>query len=132
MTLYEKIPLPNGLTLEIWDASRKIAEDTTKVEMVARIEVVFRPEHFLQEEHFAKTVSTLGPSDFYEYRKERTFVRNEDREAVFRELLGSFKEDVLPYLRRDDFPGRFSRSRHRYIEQHWYRFLPPQEDTDDE
>ena len=34
MQLFEHIPLPNGLVAEIYDLSRPIAADTTKVEMV--------------------------------------------------------------------------------------------------
>ena len=34
MKLYERIPLPNGLEAEVYDLSRPIAVDTTKVEIV--------------------------------------------------------------------------------------------------
>ena len=48
MDVYEKIPLSNGLVLIIWDNSREIAADTTKVELVAQMEVTFEPASFSQ------------------------------------------------------------------------------------
>ncbi|MCX7634290.1 MAG: hypothetical protein N2Z74_00925 [Syntrophales bacterium] len=130
MTLYEKIPLPNGLTMEVWDYSRKIARDTTKVELAVQMEVPFAPEYFTRPEHYEKTIRILGEKGLYEYRKERTFVKNEDKEKVFQELLDTFKRDSLPYLSREDFPRRFARSKHREIEQHWYRYITPPEESE--
>jgi len=39
MTLMEKIPMPTGRTVEVWDKSVSIAEDTTKVALLIRIPV---------------------------------------------------------------------------------------------
>ena len=39
MKLVEKIPLPNKLVVEVWDGSRSIAEDITKVLMLIKINV---------------------------------------------------------------------------------------------
>lgn len=127
MKLYEKISLPNNLTLEIWDYSRQIGADTTKVELVAQIEVEFRPEYFQRREWFEKLVKTLGPKGIYEYRKARTFVNNSEINDVFHELLKTFKENTLPYLAKEDFPRKFAKSKLREIEEHWYRYLPREE-----
>lgn len=129
MRLHEKIRLPNELTLEIWDYSRQIAADTTKVELVAQIEVEFRPEYFQKREQFEKLVRTLGPKGIYEYRKVRTFVSNSEREKVFAELLKNFRENTLPYLTKEDFPRKFAKSKLREIEEHWYRYLPREEES---
>jgi len=128
MTLYEKIPLPNGLTLEIWDYSRQIAGDTIKVELVAQIAVAFHAHYFSNKDHYDKLVKTIGPQGCYEHRKVRTFVTNTQQEDVFQELLSSFKEGTLPYLSREDFPRQFTRLKFRDIEQNWYKY----ESRDDE
>ncbi|MCX7816888.1 MAG: hypothetical protein N2317_05205 [Syntrophales bacterium] len=130
MKLHERIPLPNGLILEIWDRTRKIAEDTYRVELAAQIEVPFQPSYFLQKEHYEKTVKTLGQTGLYEYRKERTFVKVEDKDRVFEELLESFKRDTLQYLSREDFPQRFARAQYRDIEKNWYKYVTPKEEEE--
>jgi len=128
MVLHEKIELPNGLTLEIWDYSRPIAADTTKVELVAQMEVEFKPEYFQKSEQYDKLVKTLGHKGLYEYKKGRTFVSKDESKEVFQELLRVFKENTLPYLIKDDFPRKFAKSKLREIEEHWYRYLPREEE----
>jgi hypothetical protein len=122
MTLYEKIPLPNGLTLEIWDDSRQLAADTTKVELAAQIMVEFEAGYFPRREQYDKLVKTIGPRGLYERRKIRAYVTNAQKDAVFQEMLSSFKESTLPYLAREEFPRQFTRSKSRDMEQNWYKY----------
>ncbi len=119
----EKITLANGLHLDVWDASRRIAADTTKVELVIRMNLAFAADHFEDEAHYLQTRRVFGPGDAYEYRKERTFVNNAEKDLVFAELLDDFKRDALPYLAKPDFPRRFSQSKYREIlrNPHQYR-----------
>ncbi|MEE8315822.1 MAG: hypothetical protein V3R70_04660, partial [Syntrophobacteria bacterium] len=44
--LIEKITLPNGLILEIWDKSRLMAGDRWLVSLLAKVEVTVLPEYF--------------------------------------------------------------------------------------
>lgn len=120
--LVEEIALPNGLVMNIWDASRVIAEDTTSVILIVTIRMELRPDYFLEADHFKLTTSVFGQEMLYEYKKERTFVKNEEVESVFQELLETFKTDALPYLSRDNFPQQFARSRHREIINNPYRY----------
>ena len=83
MDVYEKIPLSNGLVLIIWDNSREIAADTTKVELVAQMEVTFEPASFSRREDYDKLVRTLGSTGLFEYRKARAFVKTAQSETVF-------------------------------------------------
>ena len=50
----EKITLPNGLHLDVWDASRRIAADTTKVELVIKMNIPFAADHFAEEDHYLR------------------------------------------------------------------------------
>jgi len=120
--LIEEIALPNGLMMNIWDASRVIAADTTSVVLIVTIRIELKAEHFLEADHFKLTTSVFGQEMLYEYRKERTFVKNRDVESVFQELLDTFKADALPYLSRATFPEQFSRSKHREIISNPYRY----------
>lgn len=122
MKQIENINLPNGLSLDVWDLSRRIAADTVKVELVIKMEVTFESCHFDEEDHYLKTRRVFGPAGSYEYRKERTFVHIDEKETVFRDLLDAFKRDALPYLAQDNFPQRFSRSKYRDIIQNIYKY----------
>jgi hypothetical protein len=122
MKQIESINLPNGLSLDVWDASRQIAADTVKVELVIKVEVAFASSHFDEEDHYLKTRRVFGPAGCYEYRKERTFVPNAEAKTVFRNLLDDFKKDALPYLAQDNFPQHYSRSKYRDIVQNWYKY----------
>ena len=128
MTLYEKISLPNGLTLEIWDASRDIAADTTKVELVAQMEVAFDPSYLPTGEGYEKLVRTLGNQSRFEYRMVRSFVKSPRKDDVFKELLAAFKQDSLSYFSKDDFARRFTLSRLRDIELNPYRYQAAREE----
>ncbi len=122
MKLVEAIALPNNLTLKVWDNSYGIAQDTTKVELVITIVVEVQKEYFGDPAQFDMVVKAFGASITYEYRKERTFVDNRNRETVFRELLENFKRDSLPYLARPHFPSRFALSKLRDILQNPYKY----------
>ena len=122
MKLYERIPLPNGLEAEVYDLSRPIAVDTTKVEMLIKIRVALRPEYFSAPAHFEQTRKVFGPEICYEYRTGQSFVANGEKEAVFGALLESFRKDALPYLSGGKFPGRFAMSRFMDILKNPYKY----------
>jgi len=122
MILVEEIPLPNGLTVEVWDESISIAADTTKVVLLIRARVVLQPSYFAKAEQYEKVKAILGTEIVFEYKKERTFVRNKERNAVFQELLDNFKENSLPYLGRPIFPRSFALSKYWDIEKNSYKY----------
>jgi hypothetical protein len=124
--LTETITLPNGLILEIIDRSRLIAADTTQVVFVAQIVVTLDESFFSGPEHYETTRKVFGPQLTYTYRKERTFVRIQDKDSVFNDLVETFKNDTMVYLSHRDFPRRFALSKLRDILSHPYKYSPPQ------
>jgi hypothetical protein len=118
----EKIPMPNGLTVEVWDKSVSIAEDTTKVALLIRIPVELRPSYFARPDHYELVRKIMGPEVLFEYKKERPFVRDRDKNVVFQELLDHFKKSSLPYLSRLSFPASFALFKHRDIEKNSYKY----------
>ncbi|MBN2538733.1 MAG: hypothetical protein JXB09_01650 [Deltaproteobacteria bacterium] len=122
MNLVEEIPLPNGFVMQVWDGSRAITSDTTKVELRITIPIEVIREYFSDPEHFQLVVAVFGPGIVYEHTKERSFVRTPDSRKIFGELLEDFRRDSLPYLSRTDFPARFALSKLRDIRQHPYRY----------
>lgn len=122
MNLVQEIPLPNGLVMQVWDRSRSIASDTTKVELRVTVPVAVTEGHFNDPEQFQRVIEVFGPQIAYEYTKERTFVSTPDSRKVFDELLEDFRRDSLPYLSRSDFPARLARSKLREILRHPHRY----------
>ncbi|MEA1970444.1 MAG: hypothetical protein U9N37_02330, partial [Thermodesulfobacteriota bacterium] len=100
MNLVKKIDLPNNLVLQVWNKSRAIASDTTKVELRIVIDVAVKEEYFSDPAHFQQVVAVFGQEISYEYTKERTFVSTPDSKRVFDELLEDFRKDSLPYISR--------------------------------
>lgn len=125
MKLVEEVALPNGLVAEVWDQSRAIAADTTKVTLVVRIRLALKEEYFSNPEQFRITRNVFGPDVYYELKKERTFVSNMEARHVFNTFLDEFKRDALPYLSREKFPAGFARSKYLDIRKHPYKYGLP-------
>jgi hypothetical protein len=122
MILIEKIRMPNGLTVEVSDKSVSIAADTTKVALLIRIPIELLPSYFAKPDNYELVRKIIGPEVFFEYKKERTFVRDGDKNVVFQELLDHFKKNSLPYLSRPSFPASFALSKRRDIQKKSYKY----------
>jgi len=131
MNLVEETALPNGLVMQVWDGSRSIASDTTKVELRITIPIKVTKEYFSEPGHFQRVVEVFGPEILYERTKERAFVSTPGSRKVFDKLLEDFRRDSLPYLSRTDFPARFALSKLRDILQHPYKYrdIPRKRDS---
>jgi hypothetical protein len=128
-TLYKEIPLSNGLALEIWDRSRLIGKDTTKVEFLFKTKIDINPAYFTEPSHFERTRNVLGSHVFFEYTMERSFVSNKEKDHVSHSLIKTFTENVLPYLSRPDFPKKFALSNFRDIMKNPYKYLACYDET---
>ena len=123
MKLVEEISLANGLKVEVWDNSVSIAADTIKVELFIRSKVELKPSYFIKTEHFELVQKVLGPEIFFEYRKERPFVENKKKGAIFQELLDAFKKNTIPYLSKPIFPRNFALSKYWDIEKNRHKYM---------
>lgn len=128
MKLFEQIPLPNGLAAEVWDLSRAIATDTARVEILIRIPVPLSPDDFDAPSRYEKVCAAFGDAITYERRLLQSFVRNAQRDAVFRILLDHFKQASLPYLSGPAFRARFIAAKYRELLQNPYKYRVPQRD----
>lgn len=122
MELFEEIVLENGLTLEIWDDSRKIAEDTAKVSLTARIRVAVKEEYFPEREHYRAVLKVFGPQVIFEQKKERPFVHANEKDDMVNQLVREFKDATLKYISRPDFASGFVRSKFIDIQQNPYKY----------
>jgi hypothetical protein len=114
--------MPNGLTVEVWYKSVSIAADTTKVALLIRIQVELQPSYFTRHDHYELVIKIMGPKIFFEYKEERSFVRDRKKNVVFQELLDNFKKNSLPYLSRSSFPASFALSKYWDIEKNSYKY----------
>jgi hypothetical protein len=124
MVLTEKIPMPNGLTAEVWDKSVSIAAGTTKVALLVRIRLEIQPSYFTEPDHYERVKKIMGTEIFFEYKGERAFVKDSEKNTVFQQLLDNFKKNSLPYLSRPSFPASLALSKYRDIEKSSYKYNP--------
>ncbi|MBW1740015.1 MAG: hypothetical protein JRJ42_02640 [Deltaproteobacteria bacterium] len=108
--LIEKIRLENGLTLELYDLSRPVAGDRWLVSFVARIDVAVKPEYLENQgtEDFSlnEIKSAVGDRATYQYKKERNFIDETEKDEVFKGLKDRFLSISLGYLSNPDFPRK--------------------------
>jgi len=118
----ERIALPNGLTVEIYDKSRPVADDTYRVSLIIRIPIEVRPDYFPGRDAYELTRRIFGPEVVFEYRKDKNFVPAASRRAAFEGLLRDFKAAALEYISRPRFPAGFVLSKYTDIQKNPYRY----------
>ena len=103
--------LENGVKLDIYDISRKLAGDRWLVACVAKMEIplddiISNSPDFSDMDH-EDIKKGLGNRFFYEQKRERNFIDEKDKEKVLNEICDSFVENQLKYLSHPDFSKRF-------------------------
>jgi hypothetical protein len=135
MRLIENIALPNGLEIEIYDYSRKVAGDRWFVGFMARVPVEVKEEHFVNalkndmqygtqiRELFEEFYEKHGRIVYFEIKKERNFIDQRERDGLWETLFNNFKAHVLNYMKHKDFEQRFMNRRIKeFMEKRlWYR-----------
>ena len=110
--LIKTIVLGNGLILEIYDHSRKVAEDRWLVQLVAKVDISIDylnsnacgiSKLNLQSDELKKF---FGTCIRYEQKRERNFISEKEKDKVFGDLLTSFFKSSQAYLSHPDFPIR--------------------------
>lgn len=100
------VELENGYKVDFFDASRRIAKDTFIVIMVARMEVEVGSALFEDTVRVDDIRKLLGETVVYEVKNERTFVKDDEKETVFEDLMTNFISNTLQYLSHKEFPGK--------------------------
>ena len=108
--LIKSIPLDNGQVLNIYDASKKIAGDRWRVNLVARI-LISVDEISLENNAAMPPIDEikhiLGDTVEYETKKERNFIDDKEKQTVLNDLLDTFIKYSSPYLSHPKFTKRF-------------------------
>ncbi|MEN6463875.1 MAG: hypothetical protein ABFD62_01715 [Syntrophaceae bacterium] len=122
MELCERTVMDNGLVLEIWDESRKIADDTFRVTLAARVKVAVKKEYLPDLEHYRTVLRVFGHEILFEQVKERSFVRTDEKDEIYNQLLGEFRDTTLKYISRPNFPAGFVMSKFMEIQRNPYKY----------
>jgi len=101
--MVEKIPLENGLILEIWNYSRKIAGDRWLVGFLAQIGITPSEKDFSNSDYYQKFLEKTDGKVYYRYRKERHFVPEDSVSTIYSNIKENFLKAALPYLSHPDF-----------------------------
>jgi len=109
--IVKNMDLENGCRLEMADVSRKLVGDRWVVTLEVRLHVPVSREVLAQAGEASGDLeamrAVLGETAVYVQRKEKVFVDDQDRDAVFDTLCSQFEEGPMTYLSNPRFPGRF-------------------------
>ena len=113
--MFETIDLPNGLRVEFYDYSRKLAGDRWLVGLLVKIPIRVTRQDFQgfgdPDELFEKFVSSNGDKILFQLKKERNFIDEREKDEVFSQLLDNLKKHTLSYMGHRDFSSGVKRQK---------------------
>ena len=103
--------LSNGLKLEFYDISRKLAGDRWYVGMIARIDIPLIDSLFNKSRAFKYSVeeirNALGESIRFQQKRERHYIDEREKDALLKGLMDSFIKGTLKYFSHPDFTEKY-------------------------
>jgi hypothetical protein len=115
--LIKTMDLTNGMQLNFYDASRKLAGDRWLISLIIRMEIPVAQVWFNDKKNSIETLNevkeVLGEKVLFEQKRERIFVGESEKQAVLEELYDFFIDSVLGYLSNKAFPGRYVLKKYR-------------------
>ncbi len=104
----ETISLANGLAVELYDLSRKVAGDRWLVKLLARIPVEVTRKAFEEfsepDIQFQEYIKSQGSRIYFEQVKERNFIDEKERDELFNLMQNELKTHLLGYMGHKKFP----------------------------
>jgi len=109
--LIKSIELSNGLKLDFYDISRKLAGDRWYVGVIARIDIPLI-DSLLTNQHLShfsigEIRNALGESVRFQQKRERHYIDEREKDDLLNGLMDSFIKRTLNYLSLPDFPGKY-------------------------
>ena len=110
-TFIKTIELGDGLKLEFYDISRKLAGDRWYIGVIARIDIPLI-DSLLTNQHLAhysveEIGNALGESVRFQQKRERHYIDEREKDDLLNGLMDSFIKITLNYLSHSDFPGKY-------------------------
>jgi hypothetical protein len=110
-TLIKTIELSNGLKLDFYDISRKLAGDRWYVGLIARIDILMIDSLLINQHLSQYSVeeirNALGESVCFQQKRERHYIDEREKDDLLNDLMDSFIKRTLNYLSLPDFPGKY-------------------------
>jgi hypothetical protein len=129
--LLRRLPLPNGLSLEIYDHSRPMAGDRWQVTLEVRIPIPLDPPHLPPHlaERREEVVRALGPDFAFSQMDRRHFIDVREVPALLRDMEERLLHTLKAYIHHPEFAPRFVARKFKEYEerQSWQARLRPEE-----
>lgn len=110
-TLMKTMDLSNGLKLEIYDISRRLAGDRWYVGMMVRIDIPLTDlrstTQLLSNYSVEEIRAAVGETVRFQEKRERHYIDEREKDAMLLEMMDSFVKTTLTYLSHPDFPGKY-------------------------
>ena len=119
--------LSNGLKLDFYDISRKLAGDRWYVGIIARIDIPLTDSLLTNQQHSNYSVeeirNALGEAVRFQQKRERHYIDERKKDALLQGLLDSFIKSTLNYFSHPDFPNKYVLKEFQaYLKrQTWYK-----------
>ncbi len=124
--LIKTLALENGLELNIFNCSRKVAEGRWLVLFIARIEIDISQDTLGQtispDPDITEIRDALGNRVTFEQKRERNFVDEKAKNGTLTELIDFYIESLRKYLSNESFPKRYILKQYRehMSKRSWY------------
>jgi hypothetical protein len=109
--LINTLDLENGLQLNLYEGSRKLAGDRWLVSLIIRMDVsvteALKKNGRESTESIDEIKGMLGDSVMFEKKREKIFIDKTEKETVFKELCDMFLNSSLNYLSKEIFPKQY-------------------------
>jgi len=110
-SLMKTMQLSNGLKLDFYDISRKLAGDRWYVGMIVRIDIPLTDLLLTSQQLSGYSVKeirkALGESVSFQQKRERHYIDEREKDALLQGLMDSFIKSTLNYFSHPDFPGNY-------------------------
>jgi hypothetical protein len=117
LQLIKTIDFENGMQLNIFDGSRKLAGDRWLVTMIDRIEIpvseVLIQDRQQSKESVDEIIKVLGEKVLFDQKRERIFVNETEKEIIFEEVCDIFLNSTFTYLSNKMIPQRYVLKKYR-------------------
>lgn len=110
-SLMKRMELSNGLKLDFYDISRKLAGDRWYVGMVARIDIPLTDwlltNQLLSNYSVEEVRNALGETVRFQEKRERHYIDEREKDPLLQIMMDSFIKSTLNYYSHSDFPVKY-------------------------
>ena len=110
-SLIKTMELSNGLKLDFYDISRKLAGDRWYVGMIAQIDIPLTDSLLTNKQISNYSVeeirNALGEAVRFQQKRERHYIDEREKDALLHGLMDSFIKSTLNYFSHPDFPDKY-------------------------